>query len=78
MHHGDMINGSAYQCVNVAKRRQIAAPGHFKRAHSADPFPSKTRARQRRREITSISRRRILPNDVRTKRAKRTEKYFRL
>lgn len=33
MYHGDMINGAAYQCVNVAKRRQIAAPRYFKRAH---------------------------------------------
>ena len=38
MFHGDMINGTAYQCVNVAKRRQIAAPGHFKRAHRGSIF----------------------------------------
>lgn len=50
MYHGDMINGTAYQCVNVAKRRQIAAPRHFKRAHRGSISVENPRALEKTRE----------------------------
>lgn len=50
MYHGDMINGTAYQCVNVAKRRQIAAPGHFKRAHRGSISVKNLRMPEKMRE----------------------------
>lgn len=70
VYHGGVINDAAYQCVNAAKRRQIAAaPGHFKRVHRADPFPSKiqpsTHARiaRRRAKIVSSARSRVPPGE---------------
>jgi len=53
-----MINDAAYQCVNAAKRRQIAAPGHFKRAHrgSVSVENACERAHRGRRRAETISR----------------------
>lgn len=85
MYHGDMINGTAYQCVNVAKRRQIAAPRHFKRAHRGSISVENPRASEKTRQDYldfPRSRRESLPYPslvvpMYKGRAETTEKYCR-